>query len=258
MYKKISSESQAVATKYFNDICVEYLDINEDCIRVLEGWDNQEIAAYLEAQGLVNKDDFLTVVSKNLNSFVNDFDFLQGKPADVDLEGYLFPDTYRVFKNTSSEEVAKKMLNNFGKKLLPEMREEIKRRHRSIFEIITLASIIEKEVRGEDNMKLIADIFYKRLNAGMALQSDATINYITGKGLVQPTAEDLKIDNPYNTYKYRGLPPSPISNPGLEAIMAAIYPKSNPYYYFLTTKDGKVIYAKNYQEHLQNKRNYLD
>ena len=106
---------------------------------------------------------------------------------------------------------------------------------------------------------MVADIFYKRLDRNIALQSDASVNYITGKGLVQPSLEDTKIDHPYNTYKYRGLPPGPISNPGLNAITAAIYPKENPYYYFLTTKEtGEVIYSLTYDQHLENKAKYLD
>ena len=92
----------------------------------------------------------------------------------------------------------------------------------------------------------------------MALQSDATINFITGKGMVQPTYKDLEIDSLYNTYKYPGLPPGPISNPGLDSIKAVIYPESNNYYFFLTSKDGKVIYSTTYEEHLQNKYKYLN
>ena len=108
-------------------------------------------------------------------------------------------------------------------------------------------------------MKIVSGIFRKRLEANIALQSDATVNYVTGKGRIQPTADDLKVDSPYNTYQYRGLPPTPIANPGLNAINAAIYPENNPYYYFLTTKEtGEVIYSRTYDEHLQNKAKYLD
>ncbi|OGY89834.1 MAG: hypothetical protein A2927_01170 [Candidatus Komeilibacteria bacterium RIFCSPLOWO2_01_FULL_45_10] len=150
------------------------------------------------------------------------------------------------------------MLDNFGAKLTQEMRVDIKNAGKSIFEVITLASIIEKEVRTEQDMKMVADIFNKRLEQGIALQSDATVNYVTGKGLVQPTAADIAVDNLYNTYKYRGLPPGPIANPGLKAIKAAIYPTPNQYYYFLTTAEGEVIYSQTYQEHLKNKSVYLN
>ncbi|MDP2586718.1 MAG: endolytic transglycosylase MltG [Candidatus Komeilibacteria bacterium] len=231
---------------------------SEQKITIIEGWNNKEIAAYLEKQGLVQAEYFLNLVGRDLGAYVSQYAFLTDKPASVDLEGYLFPDTYRVFKNSTAQEIIKKMLNNFSQKLTPDLLQEIKRRDKSLFEIITLASIIEKEVRNPDDMRLVADIFYKRLEAGIALQSDATVNYLTGSGRAQSTAEDLKIDSPYNTYKYRGLPPGPISNPGLNAIMAAIYPTPNQYYYFLTTDDGQVIYSKTYDEHLANKRKYLD
>ena len=110
----------------------------------------------------------------------------------------------------------------------------------------------------DEDKKMIADIFLKRLRDGIGLQSDATINFITNKGMAQPTYEDLKIDSLYNTYKYRGLTPGPISNPGLSSIKAVIYPISNEYYYFLTTEDSTVIYSKTYEEHLENKAKYLD
>lgn len=231
---------------------------SEQNITIIEGWNNKEIAAYLQTQGLVQTQEFLNLVSRDLSGYVSQYSFLADKPSGVDLEGYLFPDTYRVFKNATAQEIVKKMLDNFSQKLTPDLLAEIKRRDKSLFEIITLASIIEQEVQNPDDMKLVADIFYKRLNAKIALQADSTINYLTGHGRTQSTAEDLKIDSPYNTYKYRGLPPGPISNPGLNAIMAAIYPTPNQYYYFLTIADGQVIYSKTYDEHVANKRKYLD
>ena len=232
---------------------------SETTITVIEGWNNREIAGYLAEKDLVEEPEFLNLVSANLSQFVNLYDFLADKPDGADLEGYLFPDTYRVFKNSSAAEIARKMLDNFEAKLTPKMRLDIKSQGWSVFEIVTLASIIEKEVRTPEDMKTVSGIFRKRLEANIALQSDATVNYVTGKSRIQPTADDLQVDSPYNTYKYRGLPPSPISNPGLNAINAAIYPEDNPYYYFLTTKEtGEVIYSRTYDEHLQNKAKYLD
>ena len=105
---------------------------------------------------------------------------------------------------------------------------------------------------------MIADIFWKRIKANIGLQSDATINFVTGKGTTRPSLDDLKIYSLYNTYKYKGLPPGPISNPGLESIQAALYPTPNPYYYFLTDKDGGVHYAKDLEEHKQNRVKYLE
>lgn len=229
----------------------------ESVITIIEGWNNREIAAYLEAQGFFSQTDFLNEVGKNLSSYVQRYGFLADKPGNIDLEGYLFPDTYRVYKNAAPNEAVIKMLDNFNAKITEDLRLKIKNQNKTIFEIITLASIIEKEVRNPEDMRMVADIFYKRLLKGIALQSDATVNYITGKGLTRPTIEDLKVNSLYNTYMYKGLTPGPISNPGINAIIAAIEPTPNQYYYFLTTPEGQVIYSKTYEEHLQNKAKYL-
>lgn len=221
----------------------------------LEGWDRSDMKSYLDKQGLAGQ-SFLDLTKKQ-TAWEDDYDFLSDAPVSASLEGYLFPDTYYIDDQTTTETIIRKTLNNFDKKVSEDLRRAIAQQGKTIFEVITLASIIEKEVPQSADKKMIADIFLKRLDANIGLQSDATINFITGKGLVQPTAEDLKIDSPYNTYKHRGLPPGPISNPGLDSIKAVISPTSNPYYYFLTTKEGKVIYARTYEEHLANKKKYL-
>jgi UPF0755 protein len=150
------------------------------------------------------------------------------------------------------------MLDNFDKKLTQDLRDEIARQKKTIFEIVTMASILEKEVQTDEDRAMVADIFWRRLKAGMPLQADSTINYITGKSDSRANLTDIQIDSPYNTYKYPGLPVGPIGNPGLSAIKAAIYPKANGYWYFLTTDDGKVIYAKSFDEHKANKAKYLN
>lgn len=241
--------------------------MTEKVIRIQEGWNLREIAAYLDLQSLVNKDDFYGYVTTGSYNLKSSYDFLQDKPNLADLEGYLFPDTYYYYNNSTIQEITEKMLKNFGNRVDDTMRAEIAKQNRSLFEVVTLASILEKEVmidlsQPEENknqdMRMVADIFLKRLKDGMPLQSDATINYLLGSSTEQLTVDDLKIENPYNTYLNKGLPPGPIDNPSLYAIKAAIYPIDNPYYYFLTTRDGKVIYAKTYDEHLQNKKKYLD
>ena len=142
-------------------------------------------------------------------------------------------------------------------KLTAELRAEIKRQGKTIHEILTLASIIEKEVSSDKDRKLVADIFYKRLDAGVALQADSAVNYVTGKSTPRASAQDLAKESPYNTYRYRGLPPGPIASPGLSAILAAVYPTANPYWYFLTTPAGQAIYSKTFEEHVANKAKYL-
>lgn len=229
---------------------------NEKTITIIEGWRAEEIAAYLAASGVVSQADFLNEISTA--KWREQYDFLAGVSAKT-LEGFLFPDTYRIFADASAHDIVEKMLDNFNNKLTAQMRSDIASQKKNIFEVVNLAAIVEKEVPQDADKKLIADIFLKRLSIGMALQSDATINYITGKKTVAASLEDLKIDSPYNTYKYRGLPPGPIASPGLESLKAVIYPTKNPYYYFLTASaDGRVIYSWTYAEHLANKAKYLN
>ncbi len=227
----------------------------EITLTFIEGWSNQQIADYLAGQGITSTKDFLDVIQKKAPWWDN-YRILDSKPRNLDLEGYLFPDTYRVYSDTAVQDIVKKMLDNLENKLTAEMRAEIERQVKTIHEILTLASIIEREVSSDTDRKIVADIFFKRLKAGMPLQADSTVNYITGKSVSRISAVDKEIDNPYNTYKYKGLPPGPISNAGLSAIIAAIYPTANPYWYFLTTPDGKVIYSKTYAQHVAEKAKY--
>jgi UPF0755 protein len=141
------------------------------------------------------------------------------------------------------------MLSNFSKKLNTGLREQIISQKKTVFEIITMASVIEKEVRTMDDKKIVSGIFWKRLETDMALQSCATVNYITGKNDPGVSLKDLEIDSPYNTYKYRGLPKGPISNPGLDSILSAIYPDQSKYWYYLSTSTGKIIFSKTFAEH---------
>jgi UPF0755 protein len=125
-----------------------------------------------------------------------------------------------------------------------------------------MASIVEREVGCEKNnhvqdCALVADIFWRRIKAGMPLQSDATVNFVTGKSLLQPTNSDLEKDSPYNTYKYRGLPPGPIGNPGLKSIRATIFPQANEYFYFITDAQGVFHYGKTIEDHIANRQKYL-
>jgi len=119
-----------------------------------------------------------------------------------------------------------------------------------------MASVIEREVRSEEDRALVSDIFWKRVEAGRGLEADSTVNYITGHSKPSVSYEETRIDHPWNTYKYRGLPPGPIGNPSLSSLIAAIRPKANPYWYFLTDPQGKVYYGRTLEEHSAN-RKYL-
>jgi len=225
-------------------------------ITIIEGWKISDIAQYFDDNAITKKENFVWAVEHKA-AWWDRFELLKNKPRDRDLEGYLFPDTYLVYKDASIDDIIEKMLSNLEKKYTPEMRDETKRLGFSTHEILTLASIIEREVSTDDDRAVVSGIFHNRLKAGMGLQSDATVNYVTGKGKTQPSYDDVSVDSPYNTYKYRGLPPGPIGSPGLSAIRAALYPKESEYIYFLTTPEGKAIYSKTYEEHIIAKRKYL-
>jgi UPF0755 protein len=141
------------------------------------------------------------------------------------------------------------MLKNFDQKLTPALMAEIKAQKKSIFSIVTMASLLEKEVKTQEDKKIVSGILWKRIAIGMPLQLDATINYITNKGDASVTIKDTKINSPYNTYKYYGLPKGPISNPGLDSISAAIYPTKTNYLYYLT--DGKTIFSETLEQHIE-------
>lgn len=189
-----------------------------------------------------------------------DFVAQSGKPENVDLEGYLFPDTYRFSTDANAEDVVRSMIATMQERVQTALLAGVVGEGESLASLhdaLTLASIVEKEVRQPTTMANVADIFLKRLAIGMALQSDATINYVTGGDDPSVSFADLAIDSLYNTYKYPGLPPGPISNPGLNALAAVATPAENLYYYFLTTDDGRVFYAETHDEHVANKVKYL-
>ncbi len=247
----------------------------EDTIQILEGWTSRGIGQYFERQGRWQSEEFLEKAGfpqvdyrynkemPALKDWSEEFSFLKDKPEYYGLEGYLFPDTYRIYSTSTVDEVIEKMLSNFDKKLTPQMRADIKQQGKSIYAVITMASLVEKEAplsyeKGDNrDARIIAGIFWQRLKFGQGLQSDATLSYILSDTKAQHSGQELEIDSPYNTYKYRGLPPGPICNPGILAIKAAIYPIATDYNYFLTTSDRRVIYARTYDEHLQNKYQYL-
>lgn len=176
------------------------------------------------------------------------------KPDDVDLEGYLFPDTYRFFADASAADVVEKLLREMEAEFAWAAMTELRM---TPHEALTLASIIEREVRSEADMRLVADLFLRRLDIGMPLQADSTVNYVTGNKTPAVSDEDRRVDSPWNTYLYPELPPGPIANPGRVALSAVFQPNPNDFWYFLTDKEGVVHYAKTNDEHNQNKALYL-
>ena len=227
-------------------------------ITIIEGYNNKEIDEYFSEKEVLGEGEFIEQINILTKEKVTQYDFLASKPEGIDLEGYIFPDTYHITGNASAEEIIDKALKNFGSKLTPELREKIKEQGKTIHEIITLASIVENEVAKSEDMRIVAGIFWNRLEIGMALQSDATVNYITGGKTTQPTYDDLEADSLYNTYKHRGLPPGPIANPGIASIKAVVEPIETDYLFFLTTRENETIFSKTFAEHVTAKHKYLN
>jgi len=219
-----------------------------------EGFSLIQIKERLLAQGFLAAE---SLGKEKIADYVVQYKFFNGAPEEANLEGFLFPDTYRFKSDATAKEIVKKFLDNFDKKLLPEWREAIAKQNKTVYEVVKLASIIQQEAIGDQDMPLVAGVFANRLRIGMALESDATINYVTGKKDRQPLYEDLKVSSPYNTYQNRGLPPTPICNPGAAAIEAAINPPATDYLYFLHPLDGETVFSKTLEEHNRNKVKYL-
>jgi len=229
-------------------------DVILEKITIVEGESKNEIAKKLEEKGILEKEKFLEAIK--LKYWKEKYDFLKEIGAE-DLEGFLFPDTYFFKKGESEKEIVSKFLENFQRKVNEDLRKEISKQGKSLYEILIMASLLEKEVKNFEDKKLVSGILWKRLENDMPLQVDATITYLTGKRTIKISAEDLAIDSPYNTYKYKGLPPTPICNPGLDSILAAIFPQKSDYWYYLTTLQGKTIFSKTLKEHEIAKEKYL-
>lgn len=181
----------------------------------------------------------------------NQTDFIAWAP-----EGYLFPDTYFVPLTATASSTIKLLNDNFIRKISPSI-SDVELSGRTLEEIIIMASIIESEAKSLEDREIVSGILWKRIKLGMPLQVDASFIYVNGKTTKELTQDDLKIDSPFNTYLYRGLPPSPISNPGLESIKTALYPTTTPYLYFLTGDDGQMHYSRTFDEHVAKKLKYL-
>ncbi len=204
-------------------------------ITIPEGLRIDEIAELYQKAGLARYEEF---VKKCRDAkFVRSL----GVPADS-LEGFLFPDTYRFRKDTPAEELIKTMVGRFNKVFDDRWRKRAKERGMTLLEVVTMASIVEKETGAPQERPLIAGVFYNRLEAGWKLQTDPTVIYavLLSRGSFDGnlTRRDLMIDNPYNTYRYPGLPPGPICNPGREALHAALWPAKTKYFFFVSRNDG--------------------
>lgn len=187
---------------------------------------------------------------------ISDFDAKHFVDIAASFEGYLFPDTYRFLPKTTPEEVVAIMQKNFDTKTAV-LQQEIAKFGKPLSDVVKMASIVEEEGRTTITRRTIAGILWRRISLGMPLQVDSSFLYINGKNTYTLTTADLAIESPYNSYLHKGLPPTPITNPGLDSLSATIAPISTPYLYFLTDKKGVMHYARTFDEHLSNKAQYL-
>lgn len=232
---------------------------NEIQITIPEGFNLRDIdrrlsdAKIISELGLLNFNYLLSGIYKN-------YDFLnENCDQHCSLEGYLFPDTYRFSADKlpiGTKEVMGKFLDNFEKKT-KNFQSQAKLKNIDFRDIVIMASIIEREVRTPEDMKMVSGVLWNRISIGMPLQVDAPIVYITGKKTGEITYDDLKVDSLYNTYLHKGLPPAPISNPGVNAIDAALNPAKNDYLYYLSKPTGETIFSKTLGDHNRAKNLYL-
>lgn len=232
-------------------------DVSPDELTITypEGFTLHQIAERTAARGIGTRQAFLAAALPP--EYIDDYPYLGEIPADRGLEGYLFPDTYRVFPDDTSSDVIRRLLANFDAKFTEDLRDEAAAQNRTLDQIVTMASIIEREVLTDEDMAQVSGILWKRNDDGVGLDADATVRYALDKWDDPLTFQDLQTDSPYNTRKWRGLPPGPISNPGLRAIVAAVRPQESDYYYYLSAPDGKTIFSKTLAEHNSNKARHL-
>lgn len=221
-----------------------------------EGWTAKQMADELKSHGF-DGEAFLNLANNPPKEIVSQFTVLADKPAKATLEGYLFPDTYYFSQDATAEGILKKILNNTDAKISSDLLAETENQNKSFFEILTMASIVEKEVQTDTDRALVSGIFWNRIKIGQALQSDATLTYILGDKDAAHSGAQLAVNSPYNSYQNKGLPPGPISNPGLASIIAALHPQDSAYNYFLSDlKTSQTVFSKTYDEHVANKAKY--
>jgi UPF0755 protein len=230
-------------------------------VRIPQGRRLEEIAAVVASQVPVDSAELLNLM-QDAGQWKEQFEFLNDLPEGATLEGYIFPDTYSLPRDkVTARDVVLTALRNFDKKVTPQMRADLQAAGRTLYDAIRLASIVEREAGVEDERSAIAGVYFNRLQDGMALDADPTIQYGLGNTRdpnawwPQITQDDYQgVQSPYNTYLNVGLPPSPIANPALASIQAAIYPEKHDFYFFRTScnNDGTHVFAKTLDEQIAN------
>lgn len=222
-----------------------------------EGFNVQEIAQRLKDKGLTDTETFLALAREPSPLIVDFFpalNLVENTNIDYLLEGYLFPDTYEVYPDASAEDMIILMLERLNRAFPEEQLERIEQLNSSLHEILTIAAMVEREGRVDHERALIAGVIYNRLQIGMRLQIDATVQYALGENKEFLTFKDLEIDSPYNTYQNDGLPPGPIASPGEASINAALYPEESEFLYYNYKYDGsgEHFFSRTLEEHNEN------
>ncbi len=221
---------------------------------VLAGWRMEEIAASLPTSGLDASPDAFLAVARNPQAGL---DFL---PATASAEGFLLPGEYTLPRAIQTDQLVTFLLRNFALALTPDLRNGFSRQGLTVYQAVTLASIVQREAVVSDEQPIIASVFLNRIKASMPLEADPTVQYALGLGTAGKTwwpspltADDLQVDSPYNTYRHNGLPPGPIDNPSLGALQAVAYPAQTPYYYFRARCDGSGLhnFSETFEQHLE-------
>lgn len=226
-------------------------DILLERVVIPEGFEIEQIAKTLEAHGLVD-----SVCFEEL-AFNGEIIFGEDMPYDLpikSLEGYLFPDTYFFSIGQTEESIIKQMVRRFAEIIDGEIMPLMKDSNLTLHELITLASIVEKEIMVDEERALAASVYLNRLEINMPLQADPTVRYVTVEKRPQVLYRDLEIESPYNTYRNLGLPPGPIASPGLASILAVLNPEETDYLFFISKRDGTHKFTRTYAEHLDARR----
>lgn len=226
---------------------------------VKEGQTQEDIAKTLDEQGIISYDEFINAC----NNITYDYDFLKNLPDSPDrkskLEGYLYPDTYYLSENETAESIITKLLDRFDQLYTDELSKKASQMGLTTDEVVTMASIIEREVKYAPEKNIVASVIYNRLNQGIKLQMDATVLYAKNEHTDRTLISDTKIESPYNTYYIDGLPIGPISNPSIDTIEAVLSPANTDYLYYVVKDDatGEHFFTSDYNEFLKAKDEYV-
>lgn len=225
--------------------------VTTEKVVIPEGFEIKQIAALLEDRGLADKERFIELAQ--------DAELVFGDSIPLDLpiaslEGYLFPDTYRFSLGQTEEEIIVQMVNRLIKVISGEVAELLEESDFTLHEVLTLASIVEREIMVDWERPIVASVYLNRLAINMPLQADPTVRYVMTEDRSRVLYRDLEIESPYNTYRNRGLPPGPIASPGLDSLLAVFNPEETDYFFFVSKRDGTHQFSRTYDDHLKARR----